>query len=135
MTIQSKSKLDYNIDSSIIDLSTVEPETIVWNWKPYLPQGKIVIIDGDGGVGKTSILLDIIARMTTGRKMPDDGEAQSGGAVYISFEDGIADTIVPRLKKMRADLTKIRVIKDVTTVDSDSEEDVRPFDLVEDYHY
>src|SRR6266566_8159820 len=132
MTVVSKSGQKYVTNSSIVDLSTVEPEKIVWNWKPYLPSGKVVIIDGDGGVGKTSLLFDIIARMTTGRDMPDGSRAQEGGAVYVSYEDGIADTVVPRLKKMKADLTRIVSIKDVTVIDSEDERVTRPFSIADD---
>jgi hypothetical protein len=131
MTVSSKSKQEYIIERSIVGLSGVEPEKVIWNWKPYLPQGKVVIIDGDGGVGKTSLLLDIVARMTTGRDMPHDSKAKKGGAVYVSFEDGIADTIVPRLRKMNADLTKIVSIKDVTVIGDDGI-DIRPFSLADD---
>ena len=131
MTVVSKSGQKYVTNSSIVDLSTVEPEKIVWNWKPYLPSGKVVIIDGDGGVGKTSLLLDIVARMTTGRDMPDGSRAQEGGAVYVSYEDGIADTIVPRLRRMKADLTRIVSIKDVTVIVED-ERVTRPFSIADD---
>lgn len=129
--IANKSKPDYDLNLTLVDLSTVEPEKIEWTWKPYFPVGKLVIIDGDGSVGKTTILLDIIARMTTNGVMPDGTRTEGGGAVYVLYEDGIADTIVPRLKKKNADLSRVQPIKDVVVWDGE-EQVTRPFSLNED---
>jgi len=131
MEIVSKSGYVYDVSKSIIDLSEVKPKEIAWNWKPYFPAGKLVIIDGDGSVGKTTILLDIIARMTSNRAMPDGSQTDGGGAVYVLYEDGIDDTIVPRLQKMGANPEKIRAIKDVVTIEGD-ELVTRAFDISED---
>lgn len=92
--------------------SDVQPEAVQWLWKAYIPRGKVTMFDGDPGVGKSTTALDIVARTTTGGTMPDDSgpEVPAAGAVIVSLEDGIADTIVPRFIAAGADLEKIRII-------------------------
>jgi RecA-family ATPase len=131
--LKSKSGQEYAVKSSIVDLSEVTTEKIMWTWEPYFPVGKLVIIDGDGAAGKTMLLLDIIARMSTGREMPDGSKLDKPlGAVYVTFEDGIADTIKPRLEKAGANFSKIRVIKDPLVENDRGELESRPFSLSED---
>ncbi len=74
----------------VTPLSEVEPEDIEWLWRPYLPAGKLVILDGDPGVGKTWVALALCAMLT----------AQGRNVVYATCEDGVADTIKPRVKGM-----------------------------------
>ena len=91
----------------LIRLSDVRPEPVEWLWPGYFPRGKVIVLDGDPGVGKSAMTLDIAARLTTGRLMPDGSKAPRCGAVVINAEDGLADTIVPRLAAMGADRTRI----------------------------
>ena len=74
--------------------SDVQPERVQWLWDKYIPRGKITIFDGDPGVGKSTVTLDVIARTTLGGKMPDGSgpEVPPSGAVIVSLEDGIPDT-------------------------------------------
>ncbi len=98
-------------------VSEVKAEKIDWLWKPRLALGKMTVFDGDPGLGKSLLLLDLIACITTGRAMPDGTRGIKGGAVIIMPEDGIADTIRPRLERAGADLTKVSslgTIKDTT---------------------
>ena len=69
------------------------------------------ILDGDPGLGKSALTLDIAARITTGSPMPDGSPGVDGGVVVLNAEDDEADTIVPRLMAMNADLTRVRLLK------------------------
>lgn len=88
-------------------LSEVQAESIQWLWKPRLAAGKMTMLDGDPGLGKSLVSLDLAARVSAGREMPDGTPGLSGGVVLITPEDGLADTIRPRLERAGADLTRI----------------------------
>ncbi len=95
-------------------ISEVRPEKIRWAWQGYVPLGKITLGDGDPGLGKTTMALDLAARVTRGAAMPDATAGVSGGVVVLSAEDGLADTIRPRLEAAGADLARVRAIKTVS---------------------
>ncbi|MDQ3639087.1 MAG: AAA family ATPase [Actinomycetota bacterium] len=77
-------------------LSDVAPEKIDWLWPGRLPRGKVVLLDGDPGLGKSLVTLDLAARVSAGRGWPDGGGCEPDGVVLLSAEDGLADTIRPR---------------------------------------
>ena len=81
----------------LVTLADVEAERVAWWWPGRLPYGKVVVVDGDPGLGKSTVLLDLAARLTTGTPMPDGYKPTSTSVVIMSAEDGIADTIRPRL--------------------------------------
>ena len=97
-------------------LSEVEPERVEWLWEGRIPKGKLTILDGDPGLGKSLITQDLAARITTGRSFPDDavrdldGVGGLGGVVLLSAEDGQADTIRPRLDAAGADAGKVLAV-------------------------
>ena len=95
--------------------SDVEPEKVCWFWQRRMPLGKLTVLDGDPGAGKSTICLDVAARASTGRAMPDGTPGVEGGAVILSAEDGAADTIVPRLGLAGADLTRILLLQNLET--------------------
>ncbi|MEK6683231.1 MAG: AAA family ATPase [Nitrospirota bacterium] len=91
-------------------LSDVPPETVQWLWPGHVPLGKITVLDGDPGLGKSALCLDIAARVSRGSVMPDGsiGDVSGpGGVLLLTVEDGIADTVVPRLIAADADMTRI----------------------------
>lgn len=100
----------------LVRLSDVEPEMVEWLWPGRIPLGKLTILDGDPGLGKSMVTCDIAARVSTGREMPDgtfgdlDGPV---GVVLLSAEDGLADTIRPRLNAAGADCTRIAALTHV----------------------
>lgn len=101
-------------------LADVEPEYVKWLWPGRIPLGKLTVLDGDPGLGKSALTLDIAARITTGRHMPDDSTPdieEPAGVVLLTAEDGLADTIRPRLDAMGADTTRIRAFEGVLDVD------------------
>jgi hypothetical protein len=78
---------------------------VSWLWPGRLPLGKLVILEGDPGLGKSLIALDLCARLSTGRPFPDGSPGPGrAGALVFSGEDDAADTVGPRLKALGADL-------------------------------
>lgn len=96
------------------DLSTplvnIKTEKVRWLWKRRIPRRKVTILDGDPGLGKSLLMLDIAARITTGRKLPFGHPAAVGSVIILSAEDGAADTIRPRLEVAGADLNRISLM-------------------------
>jgi len=99
-------------------LADVQPEPVSWLWTGYIPRGKLVLLDGDPGMGKSTLCVDLAARVSTGAKMPDDtgSDLDCGtGVVILSGEDGLADTIRPRLDAAGADTSRIVTIESVVS--------------------
>src|SRR5215217_3426100 len=100
-------------------MSDVESEEVRWLWDRRIPLGKLTVLEGDPDWGKSAITMDLAARVTTGRHMPleplDHVESVDtlepldplGGVVILNAEDGLGDTIRPRLGAAEADLTKV----------------------------
>ena len=85
-------------DLKIINMQDVEATEVKWLWYPYIPYGKITIIQGDPGEGKTTLVLNLAALLTRGEKLPEsDTVAEPITVLYQSAEDGLADTIKPRV--------------------------------------
>ncbi|MFH1444709.1 MAG: AAA family ATPase [Candidatus Peregrinibacteria bacterium] len=94
----------------IICLNDVKPEKISWVWEHRIPLGKLTIVEGDPGVGKSTIALDIAAHVSRGDPLPGDEhrtDIKPMKCLLLTPEDGLADTIRPRLDKMEADVTKV----------------------------
>jgi hypothetical protein len=94
-------------------LSEVQPETVEWLWPGRIPYGKLTVVDGDPGTGKSVMTLDLAARLTTGRPMPDGTPVEVAGVVIVNPEDGIADTLVPRLNAACGDASRVSVLDEV----------------------
>lgn len=98
-----------------ITVSSVLPERVRWLWQARIAVGKLNIIEGDPGLGKSTITLDLAARISTGSPMPDGSPALDGPrtVLLLSAEDGIADTIRPRLAAAGADLERVLVLDSI----------------------
>ena len=122
-------------------VSDIQRENIEWLWKGRLALGKLTILDGDPGLGKSTLYCDIAARITTGMPWPDaivDSntiERQPGDVVIVTCEDGIGDTIRPRLEEAGADLEKCRVIQTVRSINDKGELQEHIPVLPDDLHY
>src|SRR5215203_1614780 len=91
-----------------IMLSEVQAETVEWLWERRIPLGKITVLDGDPGLGKSVLTTDLAARLTTGRAMPQGfRKRQPAGVVILSAEDGAGDTIRPRFDAAGGDPAKV----------------------------
>ena len=78
-------------------ISDVEPEQVDWLWSGRIPKGKLTVVDGDPGLGKSAATVDLAARVSAGLDLPDGTPCEAAGVVISSAEDGLADTIRPRL--------------------------------------
>ena len=93
--------------------SSVKPKDVEWLWYPYIPYGKLTILQGDPGEGKSTFMLHLIGIITSGGRLPDGNFFKSPHSViYQCAEDNIADTIKPRLLAARADCNKVAYILD-----------------------
>lgn len=101
-----------NVELKLIHMEDVVSKEVEWLWYPYIPYGKITIIEGDPGEGKTTLVLKLVAALSRGLPLPcdDDKEYEPIHIIYQTAEDGIEDTIKPRLEKAGADCSMIRVI-------------------------
>ena len=108
-------------------MSEINAEEVQWLWYPYIPLGKLTIIQGDPGEGKTSFILAVIAALTRGDPLPEcERAAEPMNVIYQTAEDGLADTIKPRLESAGADCTRVLVIdegkRELTLCDARLEE-------------
>lgn len=98
----------------MIQMSEVESQEVKWLWYPFIPYGKLTIIQGDPGDGKTTLVLNIAAKLSKGEDLDIDMNVQEPvNVIYQTAEDGLADTVKPRLELAGADCEKIwcRVMK------------------------
>ena len=93
-----------------ISMADIEPEVVEWLWRRRIPKGKVTILDGDPGKGKSLILYDLAARITSGQDLPDGQPTEPAGVLIVSAEDGAADTIVPRFLAAGGDPKRARII-------------------------
>ncbi len=110
----------------LVRLSTIPPEKIEFRWGTRLAVGKLAILEGDPGKGKTFIALDLAARFSTGEPFPGETtRREPTDVIFLNAEDGVADTIRTRLDRLKADVSRIHVLTqghitlgDVETLDA-----------------
>ncbi|MEX2659706.1 MAG: AAA family ATPase [Acidimicrobiales bacterium] len=113
-----------------VRLVDVKPERVDWLWPGYLPRGKVALLDGDPDKGKSTMTLDWAARISVGGVMPDGHQLERAeGVVIMSAEDGLADTIRPRLDAAGADVTRVVAFTEVALMDGSKRPPSLPFDL------
>ena len=92
--------------------SEVQSTDVRWLWYPFIAIGKITLLQGDPGDGKSTMMMNLIAELSTGGKTPDGckiGTPQK--VIYQCSEDGVSDTIKPRLERCGADCSKIPLLR------------------------
>ena len=94
-------------EMEILRLSDVPLQEVRWLWYPYIPFGKITIIQGDPGEGKTTFALRLAAACTTGQVLPGMEATELFSVIYQTAEDGLGDTIKPRLMDAGADQDRV----------------------------
>jgi len=94
----------------IIRMSEVDEQEVEWLWNPYIPFGKVTIIQGNPGEGKTTLALRLCAACTNRKSFPDMVELEPFNVIYQTAEDGLGDTVKPRLMEAEADLARVLVI-------------------------
>jgi len=103
-----------NETPDIVRMSDVAPTMVEWLWPNRIAIGKVTLIPGDPGLGKSFFSLDVAARVSTGAPWPDDPSGTKrdpGGVVLLSAEDDPADTIRPRLDAALADVNRIVLLR------------------------
>ena len=108
-------------------MSDIEAQEVDWLWYPFIPYGKLTIIQGDPGDGKTTMVLNLAAMLSRGQRVDETEEQlEPMCVIYQTAEDGLADTVKPRLIQAGADCEKILVIdeseKSLTMIDERIEE-------------
>jgi hypothetical protein len=101
-------------------MADVVAEDVKWLWPGRIPKGHLTILDGDPGLGKTTLLIDIIARITRGDPMPDGSFGWPGAALLISAEDAMGDTIQPRCQAASANLKHVHALDSIVRFPQDS---------------
>jgi hypothetical protein len=104
---------DTSNNPGLVWLDTVKPEKVEWLWYPYIPLRKVTLLDGDPGQGKSLLTTDISSRITSNQTMPDGSKGIGGGVVFLALEDGLADTIIPRIEVAGGDRSKIVALQGV----------------------
>lgn len=99
----------------IVRLADVRPEKVAWLWRGYIPLANVTLLDGDPALGKSNLTLDLAARVSR-LCMPDGSRSDltgPAGVVLLNAEDGLGDTIRPRLEAAGADLTRVDALESV----------------------
>jgi hypothetical protein len=110
-------------------LSEVVPERVRWLWDGRIALGKLNLVDGDPGTGKSAMTTDLAARVTVGQPWPDGADCRAGGVVILSAEDGLADTIRPRFDAAGGDASKAVAVSTVPDAEGNERQIAIPDDL------
>ncbi|MDA1054622.1 MAG: AAA family ATPase [Planctomycetota bacterium] len=105
--------------ASVVRLSDVTPEVIRWLWPGRIPLGKLTLIVGDPGTGKSTMTVDLAARVSAGKPWPDspNDDNAAGDVLLLGTEDGLADTIRPRLDAAGGNPTRVSALNEVYSLD------------------
>jgi hypothetical protein len=110
----------------LVRLADVTPRKISWLWRRRIARGKMTLLMGDPGAGKSFITADVASRVSRGAPWPDGDSAPLGDVVFLAAEDGLEDTLRPRMDALGADVSRIHVFTGVIDREGSSE---RPFSL------
>ncbi len=94
----------------ILTMEEIQTESVQWLWNPFIALGKITLVQGDPGVGKSTAVLAIAADLTNGALPFGSGISAPASVIYQTAEDGYADTVKPRLQRLGADCSMVHVI-------------------------
>jgi hypothetical protein len=109
-------------------LADVEPTAIRWLWKDRIPRGRLTLLVGRPGEGKSFVTCDLAARISNGTRFPDGADCEAGSVLLLTAEDDPADTIRPRLDAAGADCSRIHLLSAIRSSDDDGEHE-RPVSL------
>ena len=104
-----------NVALEIVRASEITPKEIKWLWYPYIPFGKVTLLQGDPGDGKSKFMLSIAALLSKGELLPftdEDEKLEPMTVIYQTTEDDADDTVVPRFNSAEGDGEKLIFIKE-----------------------
>jgi len=117
----------------IVKMSDVIPEAICWLWPGVIARGKLTMLSGDPGLGKSLVSLDLVSRVSRGAEwpgqQPEAAQGEPGSVLLLSAEDDPADTLHPRLTAAGADLSRVHVLTGVRHRDGQGETHLDTFSL------
>ena len=98
MMKQNENETNFSVPLEIIKASEIEPREVKWLWYPYIPFGKVTLLQGDPGDGKSKLMLSIAALLSKGEPLPftETEENEPMAIIYQTTEDDADDTVVPR---------------------------------------
>jgi len=99
--------------SRLVCLANIQPETVSWLWYPYIPMGKLTLLEGDPGIGKSWVTLAITTAVSLGKGLPNAELIKPQIVLLASAEDGLGDTLRPRLDAMAADVKNVHAVKGI----------------------
>ncbi|MDP2659371.1 MAG: AAA family ATPase [Dehalococcoidia bacterium] len=102
---------------TLVSMADVQPEKVEWLWPPYIPLAKVTCLEGDPGLGKSWISLAISTGVSLGRGLPGMMETDPANILILTAEDGLGDTVRPRLDAMGADVTRVFALDGPATLD------------------
>src|SRR5262245_8745796 len=92
-------------------LSHIRPESVRWLWEPYLPRGRLTLFDGNPGVGKSLVTIDLAARLSRAFPLPYAKRPERPSVtLLLGTEDNTADTVRPRAEAAYADLDRVHIV-------------------------
>jgi hypothetical protein len=121
-----------SLEITLKPFSQIAPESVSWIWPGRVPAGKLSLFVGDPGKGKSLVALDLAARVSSGRAFPDGATCVRGDVLILTSEDGLDDTVLPRLSAAKADLERVHCIESVKVTLSDGQTVPSSFSLQRD---
>lgn len=121
---ERKTGLIKSEERSFICLDEVEAEDVDWLWYPYIPLRKVTLLEGDPGLGKSWITMSLASYISQGKKLPGAKKAERGKVLIMSCEDGISDTIKPRLQSLNANHSSIFAYEDMVILDDEGLDEI-----------
>lgn len=113
--------------ADIISFEKVVSEKVQWLWNTRIPLGKVTVVAGDPGIGKSAMMTDLISKISRGALFPDGQRAPVGTSIIASAEDGLGDTLRPRLEAVGADLSRVFALRFIVNDDNR----IEPLSLVD----
>ncbi len=102
----------------VVCMAEVEAEEVAWLWHPYIAKGKLTILEGDPGLGKSWLTCALASAVSHGRGLPGAAAFAAGNVLMLSAEDGLADTLRPRLDSVAANIRRVFALGEPLTLDT-----------------
>lgn len=114
---EKKAQKDEDSCLSIVCMADVQPETVNWLWFPYIAYGKLTILEGDPGLGKSFMTCALASAVSHGKGLPESEPFEPGNVLLLSAEDGLGDTLRPRLDAVGANVSRVFALAESVTFD------------------